>query len=123
MFVYDYKYPSLTFDVYNMLLQNIEYYDRLGQKRPMFCVVNFKDPRYSLRCNPLNPQYITSLTDCTEIADVIMKNLVETDKKDFFTQSAQLYIEAHRLACGVLEIDHTEHPRRAGTAPSRILSS
>ena len=23
MFVYDYKYPSLTFDVYNMLLQNI----------------------------------------------------------------------------------------------------
>lgn len=93
MFVYDYKYPSLTFDVYNMLLQNIEYYDRLGQKRPMFCVVNFKDPRYSLRCNPLNPQYITSLTDCTEIADVIMKNLVETDKKDFFTQSAQLYID------------------------------
>ena len=93
MFVYDYKYPSLTFDVYNMLLQNIGCYDRMNLKRPMFCVVNFKDPRYSLRCNPLNPQYITSLTDCTEIADVIMKNLVETDKKDFFTQSAQLYID------------------------------
>lgn len=93
MFVYDYKYPALTYDAFNMLSQNMWCYDRLGMKRPMFCVVNFKDPRYSLRCNPLNPQYIRSLTDCTEIADVIMKNLAETDKKDFFTQSAQLFID------------------------------
>lgn len=93
MFVYDYKYPALTYDVFNMLSQNMGCYDRLGMKRPMFCVVNFKDPGYSLRCNPLNPQYIRSLTDCTEIADVIMKNLAETDKKDFFTQSAQLFID------------------------------
>ena len=93
LFVYDYKYPSLTRDAYNMLLQNADSYRALGMKRPRFCVVNFNDPRYSLRCNPLNPQYIKSLTDCTEIADVIMKNLAETDKKDFFTQSAQLYID------------------------------
>ncbi len=93
LFVYDYKYPSLTFDAYNMLLQNADSYRALGMKRPRFCVVNFNDPRYSLRCNPLNPQYIKSLTDCTEIADVIMKNLAETDRKDFFTQSAQLYID------------------------------
>lgn len=93
MFVYDYKYPALTYDVFNILSQNAGCYDRHGMKRPMFCVVNFNDPRYSLRCNPLNPQYIKSLTDCTEIADVIMKNLAETDKKDFFTQSAQLFID------------------------------
>ena len=93
LFVYDYKYPALTYDAYNMLMQNADCYEALGMKRPRFCVVNFNDPRYSLRCNPLNPQYIRSLTDCTEIADVIMKNLAETDKKDFFTQSAQLYID------------------------------
>ena len=93
LFVYDYKYPSLTRDAYNMLLQNADSYRALGMKRPRFCVVNFNDPRYSLRCNPLNSQYIRSLTDCTEIADVIMKNLAETDRKDFFTQSAQLYID------------------------------
>lgn len=93
MFVYDYKYPALTYDVFNILSQNVKCYDSLGMKRPKFCVVNFNDPRYSLRCNPLNPRYIRSLTDCTEIADVIMKNLAETDKKDFFTQSAQLFID------------------------------
>ena len=93
MFVYDYKYPALTKDVYNIFCQNKGSYEKQGIKKPMFCVVNFGDPRYSLRCNPLNPQYIKSLTDCTEIADVIMKNLSQTDKKDFFTQSAQLYTD------------------------------
>ncbi len=33
--------------------------------------------------------------DDTEIADVIMKNLAETDRKDFFTQSAQLHIDCY----------------------------
>ena len=93
MFIYDYKYPALTYDAYNMLRRSMKNYEKLGMKTPRFCVVNFNDPRYSLRCNPLNPQYIKSLTDCTEIADVIMKNLAETDKKDFFSQSAQLYID------------------------------
>lgn len=93
MFVYDYKYPALTRDVYNMLSRGIGSYDALGVKRPQFCVVNFKDPRYSLRCNPLNPRHIKGLTDCTEIADIIMKNLAESDKKDYFYQSAQLYID------------------------------
>lgn len=96
MFVYDFKYPALTQDVYNMLLQNIGCYDRAGTRRPKFYVVNFKDPRYSLRCNPLNPAHIKSLTDCTEIADIIMNNLAENDKKDYFYQSAQLYID-----CGI----------------------
>lgn len=93
MFVYDFKYPALTKDMYNIFIQNRGRYEELGIKTPKFCVVNFKDPRYSLRCNPLNPKYIKNLTDCTEIADVIMKNLVENDKKDYFTQSAQLFID------------------------------
>ena len=93
MFVYDYKYPALTYDVFNLLEINRHKYKDLGIKQPAFCVVNFGDPRYSLRCNPLNPQYIKSLTDCTEIADVLMKNLSHTDKKDFFTQSAQLFVD------------------------------
>ena len=93
MFVYDFKYPALTHDVYNFYEQNRGRYVGLGMKTPRFCVVNFGDPRYSLRTNPLNPKYIKSLTDCTEIADIIMKNLAETDRKDFFTQSAQLFVD------------------------------
>ena len=89
MFVYDFKYPALTKDMYNIFIQNRGRYEELGIKTPKFCVVNFKDPRYSLRCNPLNPKYIKNLTDCTEIADVIMKNLVENDKKDYFTLAGQ----------------------------------
>ena len=93
MFVYDFKYPALTDDVFNIFMQNLDAYGKQGIRKPTFCVVNFDDPRYSLRCNPLNPAYIDSLTDCKEIAEVIMKNLAETDKKDFFTQSAQLYTD------------------------------
>lgn len=93
MFVYDYKYPTLTYDVYNILRLNSRKYSELGVKIPKFYVVNFDDPRYSLRCNPLNPAYVNSMTDCSEIAEILMKNLSHTDKKDFFTQSAQLFVD------------------------------
>lgn len=93
MFVYDYKYPVLSYDIYNMLLQNAHCYVEKGYKVPKFYTINFKDPRYSHRCNPLNRIYLPSLTDCTEVAKVLMDNLAETDKKDFFSQSAELYTD------------------------------
>lgn len=92
MFVYDYKYPDLTEMVYNELLQNTDKYAVL----PEFCVINFKDPRYSNRCNPLHPSYIDDPADTSEIAELVMLNVnkAAVEKEDFFTQSAKLYLDA-----------------------------
>jgi len=92
MFVYDYKYPDLTEVVYNELLQNIDRY----KVKPEFCVINFQNPRYSLRCNPIDPKYITDPADTTEIAELVMLNVnkLAVEKEDFFTLSAKVYLDA-----------------------------
>ena len=53
LFVYDYKYPSLTERVLNELLDNHKCY---GDNKPHLYVVNFDDPLYSHRFNPLHPR-------------------------------------------------------------------
>jgi len=92
MFVYDFKYPDLTEIVYNELLLHKDDYDVV----PEFCVINFQDPRYSLRCNPIDPRYITDPADTTEIAELVMLNVNKQaiEKEDFFTLSAKVYLDA-----------------------------
>lgn len=92
MFVYDYKYPALTEVVYNDVLQHLDSY----KVRPEFCVINFNDPRYSFRCNPLNPMFITDPSDTSEIAEIVMLNVNKNavEKEDFFSMSAKLYLDA-----------------------------
>ena len=92
MFVYDYKYPDLTNKVLNELLDNYGCYDI----KPKMYVVNFDDPLYSHRFNPLNPHYLTDPIDATEIAEIIMKNVNkgnEQESEDFFSLSARCYID------------------------------
>lgn len=92
MFVYDYKFPDLTEVVYNELLRNLDKY----KVQPEFFVINFNDPRYSNRCNPLHPRYITDQAASAEVADIIMKNVNPNtaEKEDFFSMSAKVYIDA-----------------------------
>ena len=92
MFVYDYKFPDLTEVVYNEYIANLHKYDVV----PEFCVINFNDPTRSLRCNPLNPDYIKDPADTTEIADLVMLNVnkAAVEKEDFFTLSAKVYLDA-----------------------------
>jgi len=91
MFVYDYKFPDLTEVVYNELLLNIDKYP----VKPEFFVINFNDPRYSNRCNPIHPRYITDQAASAEVADIIMKNVNPNtaEKEDFFSMSAKVYVD------------------------------
>ena len=96
MFVYDYKFPDLTEEVYNQFMKNQDVYLKMYGKIPKFCVLNFDDPLYSHRCNPLDPRYITDPTDTAEIADLIMRNInpKSNNREDFFTLSAKAYIDS-----------------------------
>lgn len=113
LFTYDYKFPDLTEIVYNKWLQyypqvkeKYKRYDyKLGKEvddvrmvppegAPQFCILNFDDPRKSMRCNPLDSRYLTDMSDAHEVADLIMKNVnpKSVEKEDFFSMSAKVYI-------------------------------
>lgn len=91
MFVYDYKYPDLTRIVMNELLDNYSCF----KVKPKFYAVNFDDPLYSHRFNPIHPRYLTDPIDSTEVAEIIMSNVSrgKEKKEDFFSTSAVCYID------------------------------
>ena len=109
MFVYDYKFPDLTEVIYNEALKkyppirNPRYITNSNEPEfipdphaPQFYVINFKDPRYSNRCNPIHARYLDDPADSAEVADIIMKNVApnSVEKEDFFSMSAKVYLDA-----------------------------
>ena len=96
IFCYDYKFPDLTDVVYNTMLENESVYLSKYGKKPSFCVLNFDDPRYSLRCNPLHPRYIEEAVDTAEIAEIIWNNVNpdSIENQDFFVLSAKAFVAA-----------------------------
>ena len=89
MFIYDFKYDDLTRIAYNTLLND---------KNPAsFYVINFDDLSHTHRCNPLDPNGMTDITDATEAARTIMLGLNrEWIKKqgDFFVESPINFLTA-----------------------------
>lgn len=82
MFIYDFKYDDLTRIAYNTLLKS--------RNHAKFYVINFEDLSRTHRCNPLDPESMTDITDATEAARTIMLGLNrEWIKKqgDFFVES------------------------------------
>ena len=88
-----FKYPDLSIIAYNQLLKNKDKY-----ARPVgFYVINFDDPRYSHRCNPLNPSFLSDIADAYESAYVIMLNLNKSwiqKQGDFFVESPIVLLAA-----------------------------
>lgn len=116
MFVYDFKMPDLSKSVYNFYLQTYEFAKEKVEtyrshdpaaikefelrhrndevKTPLFCLINFDNPRQTMRCNPLNARYLTDMSDAHEVADLIMKNTNRNaiENEDFFVMSAKIII-------------------------------
>ena len=93
MYIYDYKFPDLSEIAYNHLLK---YADRYEVK-PTFYVINFDDPRRSHRCNPINPNFMTDISDAYESAYTIMLNLNRSwiqKQGDFFVESPIILLTA-----------------------------
>ena len=93
MYIYDYKFPDLSEIAYNHLLNHIDAY----KVKPQFFVINFDDPRKSHRCNPINPAFMTDISDAYESAYTIMLNLNRSwiqKQGDFFVESPIILLAA-----------------------------
>lgn len=93
MYIYDFKFDDLSTIAYNHLLKHTDKY----KVKPKFYVINFDDPRRSHRCNPLNAEFMTDISDAYEAAYTIMLNLNKswiTKQGDFFVESPIILLAA-----------------------------
>lgn len=93
MYIYDFKFDDLSTIAYNHLLKHRDQY----KVQPKFYVINFDDPRKSHRCNPLNPDFMTDISDAYEAAYTIMLNLNRSwiqKQGDFFVESPIILLAA-----------------------------
>lgn len=93
MFVYDFKFDDLSKIVYNTWLK----YKTKYPVEPMFYVINFDDLTRSHRCNPLDHETMTDITDAAESARTILMGLNREWIKrqgDFFVESPINFLTA-----------------------------
>lgn len=93
MFVYDFKHDDLSKIVYNTWLK----YRLKYPIQPQFYVINFDDLTRSHRCNPLDHQTMTDITDAAESARTILMGLNREWIKrqgDFFVESPINFLTA-----------------------------
>lgn len=93
MYIYDFKFDDLSVIAYNHLRTHIGCY----KVPPKFDVINFDNPRKSHRCNPINPVFMTDISDAYESAYTIMLNLNKTwiqKQGDFFVESPIILLAA-----------------------------
>lgn len=93
MYIYDFKFDDLSTIAYNHLLKHSDRY----KVKPKFYIINFDDPRRSHRCNPLNPDFMTDISDAYEAAYTIMLNLNRSwiqKQGDFFVESPIILLAA-----------------------------
>ncbi|MCQ2199132.1 MAG: type IV secretory system conjugative DNA transfer family protein [Paludibacteraceae bacterium] len=98
MYLYDFKIPDLSELAFSNLMWNKDKWKEIyGGVEPKYGMVDFNEPRVSLRCNPLKAELLESQEDANQIAQVICYNLARTwaDKQgDFFVESAINYLGA-----------------------------
>jgi len=93
MYIYDFKFDDLSTIAYNHLLKHRDKY----KVAPKFYIINFDNPRKSHRCNPINPTFMTDISDAYESAYTIMLNLNRSwiqKQGDFFVESPIILLAA-----------------------------
>ncbi|MNK22307.1 TraM recognition site of TraD and TraG [compost metagenome] len=93
MYIYDFKFDDLSTIAYNHLLRHADKYP----VPPKFYVINFDNPSRSHRCNPINPAFMTDISDAYESAYTIMLNLNRSwiqKQGDFFVESPIILLAA-----------------------------
>lgn len=93
MAVYDFKYPDLSTTAYNYWKRNKHKY----KVKSTFYAINFDDLTRSNRCNPLDPENMTDITDASESARTILFGLNrqwQSKQGDFFVESAINFVTA-----------------------------
>lgn len=92
--LYDYK-NELTDILYKYIAMNhkaiASHPNFKGKKLPKFNVLNFDDPKKSVRINPLHPRTLNDLADCKDVATVFMHNINRSwieKRGEFFSESA-----------------------------------
>ncbi|HMH32134.1 MAG TPA: conjugal transfer protein MobC [Puia sp.] len=92
-FIYDFKYPDLSTIAYNYFLR----YKNVYPVCPSFYAVNFSDPEYSHRCNPLNPALMNEILDAMEASKTMLLSINRTwanKQGDFFVESPINFLAA-----------------------------
>ena len=90
MYVYDYKYPDLSRQVYNEARLNWP----KDMPKPQFVTIDFNDPIHSNRCNPLLPELLEDISQAFSLAGVIMDSIKKGSDNgdDFFKDSATNFL-------------------------------
>jgi type IV secretory pathway TraG/TraD family ATPase VirD4 len=93
-FIYDFKSPELTTLAYHFWIRAKQKYG--DEYKHSFKSIDFANPMKSHQCNPLSPNYITSLTFAKQIVEVLYKNLNKGEKEqnDIWSNGAKGYLSA-----------------------------
>jgi len=86
MFVYDFKFDALSIIAYNEYLRNKHKYEI----PPKFHVIDFDNLNISSRCNPLDPDLMTDITDAMEAARIIMLGL----NRQWILKQGEFFVES-----------------------------
>jgi hypothetical protein len=92
VFVFDHKFPDLTTLTYNQFLKNRNKYPPSIK----FYSINFDMPAISNRCNPLEPQSLTSLTSAIESSKTLLFSLnrVWVNKQGEYSVESSIHLFA-----------------------------
>lgn len=96
MYLYDFKYPSLTTFAYNHFLW-AKKEKAYGNTNADFYVINFDQPEFSHRSNPMTAKLVKSDTDCRDVATTIMISLNPDNMKnkgEFFKLSGDNFLQS-----------------------------
>ena len=119
--IYDFKFPTLAKKTWNYL--NWYKDNSYWVISPSFYMVNFDDPEYSHRCNPISKERLKTVEDADEATKVLMLGINKTwveKEGEFFTDSANVYAS---ILCWYLKLVSDKYDHNLSSLPHLITLS